>query len=88
MYTKQYEREFERNDLEQKHVFRSKPKRITKHVRVSERWYEYLRFQSKELDRPMSQVVDLALKYYSGEYKRERAELDKKYKALFPKTFL
>ena len=85
MYTKQFEREFERADLEKQHIFQGKGKRITRLIRVSERWHEYAQAQSRELGRPMSQIVDLAFKYYSGERKREKAESEARFRAIFPK---
>ncbi len=66
----------------------TKHMRITKQVRVGLRWHEFAKEYSREYGVPISKVMDLALKYFSGERKREQEknnlEYEQKMAILFP----
>ncbi|MFZ2522050.1 MAG: hypothetical protein WAZ10_03545 [Minisyncoccia bacterium] len=58
--------------------------RITKQVRVGLKGYEFAKEYSREYHIPISKVMDLAIKYFNGEHKKEKEELEAQFSAMFP----
>jgi DNA relaxase NicK len=61
-----------------------KKKRETKQIRISTKWHAYLKGRAKEQHTRISRVADLAVEVYSGEYARNKAEIDAKLAILYP----
>lgn len=59
-------------------------KRVTKQVRVWERWYKWAQVESERTGKTMSRLADEAFSMLAGEYKSQNHKTEALIKALFP----
>ncbi len=59
-------------------------KRITKLIRVSEKWHAYAKAEAAKCRKTISKIADEAFSYHSGERKKQDRDLEAKLKVMFP----
>lgn len=58
--------------------------RKTIQVRIGLDGHQFAKEYSREYGIPISQVMDLAIRYFNGEHKKEKAEMEAQFRAIFP----